>query len=570
VRLAVLVTGLLMVAAPLGATVARAVPTAANGALLYTESHIARARFETHFNYVCGGEPGARMHAALPDRRRGREQPAVAPDGRRMAYVAKDVGGPFGRLSIYAFDTGQEHTVLDVSAAWPSWFPTDDRIAFSSTATRDGNGNVDIYSVADTAGPIAKLTTGPGEDTMPVVSPDGTRIAYVYRTDGQSQLWVMRADGTEHTPLVTSLYTANPSWAPDGRSLVFAGWTPPLQSVIASDAYRVSAEGGDVARLSPIGGEADPEYSPDGTLVAFVRGDGIWTRRLTDGFERVVVSAPLDLAQPTWQPRTATSVEPAGHEACAIKGTSADEVIEGTEQDDVILGGSGRDLIYAGAGDDIVFDEGDAEIHAGGGDDWVTPRGGQSLVLGGDGDDRISGVDAVGLTAWGQAGADYLFGGAAGDRLIGGDGYDVLLGRRGDDSLSGGGTADSLRGGAGRDALDGGPGNDVLDGSGTDVRARRGDRADALRGGVGDDYLIGGRGADFLNGQAGDDVLLSRDGFADRLLGGFGLDRAYIDFRDALRSVEQCSTTRVPPVPDPRASVGSRAASRGLRCRPRR
>jgi hypothetical protein len=74
------------------------------------------------------------------------------------------------------------------------------------------------------------------------------------------------------------------------------------------------------------------------------------------------------------------------------------------------------------------------------------------------------------------------------------------------------------------------PGNDVLRGTaGEDLMDGRG----------GNDVLRGGRGRDVLFGGAGNDRLFARDGKPDRVNGGPGRDRAWVDRRDAVTGVER-------------------------------
>ena len=87
----------------------------------------------------------------------------------------------------------------------------------------------------------------------------------------------------------------------------------------------------------------------------------------------------------------------------------------------------------------------------------------------------------------------------------------------------------TITGTAGRDVLVGTAGHDVLCGLGGN---------DLLDGGLGNDVLLGGSGADSLEGGAGSDILLGGTGndllrawdrTRDRLDGGPGRDRAWVD-----------------------------------------
>ena len=57
-------------------------------------------------------------------------------------------------------------------------------------------------------------------------------------------------------------------------------------------------------------------------------------------------------------------------------------------------------------------------------------------------------------------------------------------------------------------------------------------------GGPGHDILDGGPGRDFLRADFGNDRLQARDGVADEVRGGSGRDRAWVDRRDRVSSIE--------------------------------
>ncbi|WP_442583027.1 beta strand repeat-containing protein [Mesorhizobium sp. ASY16-5R] len=160
----------------------------------------------------------------------------------------------------------------------------------------------------------------------------------------------------------------------------------------------------------------------------------------------------------------------------------------------------------------------------------------------------------------GTADADYLYGYQENANPTDDVGDDVLDGAGGDDSVYGGGGNDTLYGGAGRDYLYGHSGNDTIDvgldgGSayggegndtliGSDVWDTLNGEAgsDIINAGDGDDYLIDGpyndlSSSDTLNGGAGNDEIESYGG-ADKIDGGIGLDRLYLDRSSALVSLK--------------------------------
>ncbi|MBM3239583.1 hypothetical protein FJZ31_25125, partial [Candidatus Poribacteria bacterium] len=93
----------------------------------------------------------------------------------------------------------------------PSWSPDGKKIAFASY--RDGNGEIYVMN-ADGTNPI-RLTNHPTTDWNPCWSPDGTKIAFASMRDGDYQIYVMNADGTNIVKLTNPPgENDNPSWSP--------------------------------------------------------------------------------------------------------------------------------------------------------------------------------------------------------------------------------------------------------------------------------------------------------------------------------------------------------------------
>src|SRR5436309_2084067 len=63
----------------------------------------------------------------------------------------------------------------------------------------------DLYTVAATGGTARRLTSHPGYEMFPRFSPDGTRVAFTAQYDGNTEVFVVPADGGEPTRLT---YTA--------------------------------------------------------------------------------------------------------------------------------------------------------------------------------------------------------------------------------------------------------------------------------------------------------------------------------------------------------------------------
>ena len=78
-----------------------------------------------------------------------------------------------------------------------------------------------IWRVGTESGQPRQLTRGPA-DSCPAWSPDGTRVAFLRAKDGPAQLWVLSIDGGEPEQLTTlPLGAGAPVWSPDGTRIAF-------------------------------------------------------------------------------------------------------------------------------------------------------------------------------------------------------------------------------------------------------------------------------------------------------------------------------------------------------------
>jgi tricorn protease len=137
----------------------------------------------------------------------------------------------------------------------------------------------DLWRVPREGGLADRLTTGPGTETNPMFSPDGSRIAFTAEYDGNVDAYVVPADGGEPRRL-----TWHPSsdvvlgWTPDGKNILFASGRTAFSRF--SELFTVSLEGGLPTKLPlPMGYEGS--YSSDGRHIAYVplrRAFNVWKR----------------------------------------------------------------------------------------------------------------------------------------------------------------------------------------------------------------------------------------------------------------------------------------------------
>jgi hypothetical protein len=108
------------------------------------------------------------------------------------------------------------------AAGGPSTTPTPaatTKIAF--TSARDGNDEIYVMN-ADGTDP-RNLTNDRARDSNPAWSPDGTKIAFVSDRDGNDEIYVMNADGSGQTRMTNSPgQDYYPAWSPDGSHIAFS------------------------------------------------------------------------------------------------------------------------------------------------------------------------------------------------------------------------------------------------------------------------------------------------------------------------------------------------------------
>ena len=153
--------------------------------------------------------------------------------------------------------------------------PQGDEAVFA-LATQAG----DIYTMHADGTDLRQLTQGPANDSRPVWSPDGTRIAYHQWLSPSDSLVVIEADGTR-TTLASNEYGDqycirnqwSTAWSPDGSSLIF-----PIRDGCAGgfDLSIVAADGSSppVRLLAPGLNSLNAAWSPDGTRLAYLASDG--------------------------------------------------------------------------------------------------------------------------------------------------------------------------------------------------------------------------------------------------------------------------------------------------------
>jgi TolB protein len=185
--------------------------------------------------------------------------PRFSPDGNRVVMSMAENGN----TDIYTMDLRTRrrerltnNAAIDTS---PSFSPDGRRIVFNS----DRGGSQQLYVMASDGGEARRISFGDGRYATPVWSPRGDLVAFTKMAGGRFQIGVMRPDGGGERILTDGFLVEGPTWAPNGRVLMYFRQQPSDRSGRSSSKlHSIDLTGyNDRESVTPMDG-SDPAWSP--------------------------------------------------------------------------------------------------------------------------------------------------------------------------------------------------------------------------------------------------------------------------------------------------------------------
>jgi len=220
----------------------------------------------SYLNYF-NDEPNVYIH----DIRTGRSErlgsfpgmtfaPRFGPNGDRliMSWAQN------GLTDIYEMDLSTQSikqltksTSIDTS---PSYSPDGKQIVFNS----DRGGSQQLYVMNSDGKRVKRISFGDGRYATPVWSPRGDIIAFTKMVRGRFYIGVMNRDGTGERLLAEGFLVEAPTWAPNGRVLMYFKQEPFAEDGTggATALYRVDITGFNERRVITPTDASDPAWSP--------------------------------------------------------------------------------------------------------------------------------------------------------------------------------------------------------------------------------------------------------------------------------------------------------------------
>ena len=229
--------------------------------------------------------------------------PRFSPNMQKITYLSYYKNNP--KVYIFDMETGKQELIGNFPGmTFAPRFSPDGKSVIMSMAL---NGNSDVYLMNLTTKKKQRLTNHPAIDTSPSFSPDGKQITFNSDRSGTPQIYVMNADGSDvkRISFGNGKY-ATPVWSPRGDYIAFT-------KIYEGNFYIgiMFPDGSGERQLASGYLVEAPTWAPNGRVLMFFRQDPpengkpgktkLYTIDIT-GYNERIVDTPTDASDPAWSP----------------------------------------------------------------------------------------------------------------------------------------------------------------------------------------------------------------------------------------------------------------------------
>ncbi|MFZ0460463.1 MAG: Tol-Pal system beta propeller repeat protein TolB [Rhodoplanes sp.] len=223
--------------------------------------------------------------------------PRFSPTTQEITYMSFGQGEP--RVYLLNVETGQREIVGNFPGMTfsPRFSPDGQRVIMS--LEQGGNANLFVMDLRSKA--TTRLTDTPAIDTAPCYSPDGSRICFESDRGGRQQIYVMPAGGGmgQRISFGDGAYST-PVWSPRGDYIAFT-----KQAANGFGIGIIRPDGSGERLLTEGYHNEGPTFAPNGRVLMFFRdpgnGPSLFTIDVT-GRNEQRIATPSFASDPAWSP----------------------------------------------------------------------------------------------------------------------------------------------------------------------------------------------------------------------------------------------------------------------------